>query len=64
MKKNDFYTCRNGKKLKMESTKIKKSKTGYKSEKTIYICEDCSNCNYKNNCIKGNNSKIPLEAKN
>ena len=33
---------------------------GYESVKTIYICEDCSNCNYKSQCIKGNNSKIPL----
>ena len=26
---------------------------GYESVKTIYICEDCSNCNYKSQCIKG-----------
>ena len=36
---------------------------GYESVKTIYICEDCSNCNYKSQCIKGNNSKIPLEKR-
>ena len=47
----------------MSGTKFVKSKTGYKSEKTIYICEDCSACNYKNKCIKGNNSKIPLEER-
>ena len=39
------------------------SKTGYESVKAIYICEDCSNCNYKSQCIKGNNSKIPLEKR-
>ena len=43
--------------------KIRKSKTGYESVNTIYICEDCSNCNYKSQCIKGNNSKIPLEKR-
>ena len=43
--------------------KIRKSKTGYESVKTIYICEDCSNCNYKSQCIKVNNSKIPLEKR-
>ena len=36
---------------------------GYESVKTIYICEDCSSCNYKSQCIKGNNSKIPLEKR-
>lgn len=58
---NDLYICQNGKKLRLEGIKIKKSKTGYESEKSIYICEDCSNCTYKSKCIKGNNSKIPLE---
>lgn len=58
-KENDFYKCRNGKQLKPERTKIKKSKTGYESEKTIYVCEDCSNCTYKSKCIKGNNCKTP-----
>ena len=60
---SDLFICQNGKKLKMSDTKFVKSKTGYKSEKTIYICEDCSDCNYKNKCIKGNNSKIPLEER-
>lgn len=59
----DFYICRNGKKLKTNGIKIKKSKTGYESKKTIYVCEDCSNCNYKSSCIKGNNSKTPLEER-
>jgi len=36
---------------------------GYKSEKTVYICEDCCNCSYKSSCIKGNNSKTPLEQR-
>lgn len=62
-KDEDFYTCQNGEKLKAEGIKVKKSKTGYKSEKTIYTCEDCSNCSYKSSCIKGNNSKIPLEQR-
>lgn len=59
----DFYTCRNGKQLKKESIKTKKSKTGYESEKTIYVCEDCSNCSYKTSCIKGNNSKTLIEQR-
>ena len=60
---NDFFICRNGKKLQSEGVKLKKSKTGYISEKTIYISEDCSNCSYKSKCIKGNNCKTPLEER-
>ena len=58
-----LFICQNGKKLTANGVKIRKSKTGYESVKTIYICEDCSNCNYKSQCIKGNNSKIPLEKR-
>ncbi|WP_368075722.1 hypothetical protein [uncultured Clostridium sp.] len=34
---NDFYICKNNKQLKVDSIKIRKSKTGYQSEKTVYI---------------------------
>ena len=60
---SDLFICQNGKKLIANGVKIRKSKTGYESVNTIYICEDCSNCNYKSQCIKGNNSKIPLEKR-
>lgn len=60
---SDLFICQNGKKLIANWIKIRKSKTGYESVKTIYICEDCSNCNYKSQCIKGNNSKISLEKR-
>ena len=60
---SDLFICQNGKKLTANGVKIRKSKTGYESVKTIYICEDCSNCNYKSQCIKGNNSKISLEKR-
>lgn len=61
--KNDYYICKNNKKLLVSGTKTRKSKTGYKSEITCYTCEDCSNCEYKQKCIKGNNSKIPMEER-
>ena len=60
---SDLFICQNGKKLIANWIKIRKSKTGYESVKTIYICEDCGNWNYKSQCIKGNNSKIPLEKR-
>ena len=60
---SDLFICQNGKKLIANGVKIRKSKTGYESVNTIYICEDCGNCNYKSQCIKGNNSKISLEKR-
>lgn len=60
---SDFYTCKNNKKLTVSHLKHTTSKTGYVSEKTIYTCEDCSECPYKSNCIKGNNCKTPLEER-
>lgn len=59
----DYYICKNEKKLILIKTKKEKSKTDYVSEKSIYICEDCSGCPYKSACIKGNNSKTPLEER-
>jgi hypothetical protein len=59
----DVYVCSNGKKLKASGTKNTKSKTGYKSEKTCYTSEDCNGCELKSKCIKGNNSKVPLEQR-
>lgn len=60
---SDTCMCRNGKKLNADHVRHSKSKTGYVSEKTIYKCEDCSGCPYKNDCIKGNNAKTPLEER-
>ena len=59
----DSYICRNNKKLRVDYIKHTKSKTGYISEKTIYKCENCKECPYKNECIKGNNCKTPLEER-
>lgn len=59
----DSYLCSNNKRLVKTGTRKSKSKTGYTSEKTCYACEDCSGCALKSKCIKGNNSKLPLEAR-
>jgi transposase len=61
-KENDFYICSSGKKLVATGIKFSKSKTGYRSEKTCYTCEDCTQCPTKSKCIKGN-SKKPLEER-
>lgn len=59
----DTYTCANGKKLVKTGVRKTKSKTGYVAEKTVYSCEQCDNCTYKTSCIKGNNSKLPMEKR-
>lgn len=60
---DDYYLCKNGKKLLMDYIKHTKSKTGYVSEKNIYKCKDCAGCPYKVECIKGNNCKTPIEER-
>jgi transposase len=57
---SDFYTCKNNRKLTVSHIRHNKTKTGYVSEKNIYTCENCNDCSYKSDCIKGNNCKTPL----
>lgn len=49
----DTYHCANGRQLKMIGTINRKSKTGYIMEKNRYECSDCTGCEYKGKCIKG-----------
>lgn len=53
----DEYTCKGGRKLIFETTKTKKSPTGYISEAKVYRCESCKDCHYYGKCYKGINSK-------
>lgn len=46
-KEGDCYICKNSKKLTVERVLTRTTRTGYRSEKTIYKCEDCSNCPHK-----------------
>ena len=59
----DYYVCKNEKRLVFTGTKKDRTKTGYLSEKSLYSCEDCTCCPYKEKCIKGNNCKTPLEER-
>ena len=54
---DDSYTCHNGKRLSAVSIKNQKSKSGYKSEVTVYECEDCVGCPYKEKCTKAKGNK-------
>ena len=59
----DVYICKNGKSLTARYDKKSKSRSGYISTVTVYECEDCSGCLYKQECIRGNNCKTPLEER-
>ena len=53
----DEYTCHNGKQLRVVGISHRTSATGYGSEITIYECEDCSDCSYKNRCTKARGNR-------
>jgi transposase len=48
----DEYTCHSDKKLKKIGITHKTSATGYRSEITLYECENCEGCLHKSKCTK------------
>jgi transposase len=52
----DEYTCHNQKKLRKTKVTYRTSATGHRSEITVYECEVCSDCPFKERCTraKGN----------
>lgn len=56
----DEYTCVQGKCLKLTEVKTQKTKTGFRTETSIYRCEDCQGCPCKDKCIRKGTSKKPL----
>ena len=54
---DDYYICAYGKRLVPVSSKIKVSKSNYKSVVTIYESENCSGCPYKDKCTKAKGNK-------
>ena len=61
---DDCYICSNGKRLIAVNERRKKNRNGYVSTETIYECEDCHGCPFKEKCIHGNHCKTPLEDRN
>lgn len=59
----DSYTCSEGHLLKACFTRIRKTRSGYCSNKTVYTCEDCINCPVKAACIKGRNWSKPEDER-
>ncbi|NRT32205.1 transposase [Clostridium beijerinckii] len=54
---SDFYICHNNRKLIPTSIIHRKSASGYKSEVTVYECENCDNCDYKVKCTKAKGNR-------
>jgi len=53
----DEYTCHNGKQLKPIAIIHRTSANNYKSEITVYECEDCNDCSFKSNCTKAKENR-------
>lgn len=53
----DEYTCHNGKQLKPVGITYRTSATGYRSEITVYECEECSDCPHKSRCTKAKGNR-------
>ena len=62
--KTDEYTCHNQKKLKPTGVAHKTSVTGFRSQVTIYECEDCMGCPLKIKCTKAQGNRKMQVAKN
>lgn len=63
---SDSYTCASGKKLYPTDQKIRKTKTGYEREITIYECESCQGCPLRLNCTKakeGNHKRVEVSKR-
>ncbi len=60
----DEYICSNGRKLKAIYDRRSKNRNGYVSTVTVYECESCQGCPYKDKCIHGNNCKTPMDKRN
>jgi transposase len=61
---DDYYICHNGQKLKPIYIKTQKSRSGYKSDVTVYEAEDCGSCSHKEHCTKAKGNKRLSVSKN
>lgn len=53
----DHYICPAGKRLEASGTKLRRSKSGYEAEQTIYTCESCAGCEQKTLCTKAKENR-------
>lgn len=57
----DSYYCKNRQVLTAQYEKKEKTASGYKRTVIVYQCNNCKNCPFKTECIKGNNCKTLME---
>ena len=64
-KEGNFYICSQGNKLEFKGTKtVKRRKSDYESELSIYECKCCMDCPVKSKCTKAKgNRKIQISHK-
>ena len=60
----DTYVCEEGRLLTYDQTRARKSSSGFIQNISVYSCKNCSHCPRKNECIRGNNCKTPMEERN
>ena len=60
----DCYICSEGRKLTAIKERTRKNRNGYVSTETIYECKSCSGCHRKEQCIRGNHCRTPMEERN
>ncbi|AQS10503.1 transposase DDE domain protein [Clostridium saccharobutylicum] len=60
----DYYICAVGNKMLLRGITKKKSKSGYQATVSIYECEKCDGCKYKDKCTKAKGNKQIYVAKN
>ena len=53
----DCYTCPAGKKLRHEYDKVRRSKTDYEQNVSIYLSEGCAGCSVKAMCTKAKENR-------
>jgi|SRR5699024_2739974 len=56
--KGDYYICYNKKKLEFEKVINRKNSYGFTSKTRVYLCNDCCNCQYSNECMKYKNKSV------
>ena len=61
---SDHYICHCGKRLIPLFVKTQKSKNGYRSAVTVYECENCTGCPYKEKCTRSKGNKRLYVSKN
>ena len=56
---DDYYECKNQKKLLRQKDKLHRRKTGYVQTLRVYRCDECRDCPYNKECVKYSKKENP-----